>query len=189
MTTGRQAIAAFRVREGLAADGGHDKVLDWGSAFGLPFPIPNTRLRKPLIAYHDLHHLLGNYATDELGEALVSAWTLGTGGGPLLGRVYDLGALLPGLVRRPADCFQAFVRGRNGSNLYDRPIEHWIEQDLEALRAHTGWAEPPPRTTLADRAAFAGIGVLALGTWLSPVGPGVLLATLLDDRWVALRAR
>ena len=185
-----EALSHFYRREHLPDGGTDGSFLDWVSAFGLPVPIANTRARLAALPYHDLHHIVSDYATDEAGEAEVAGWTLGTGGGPLFGELYDSGAFLLGMVRFPIRTTRAFWRGRHCRNLYRRPAAHWVEQDLETLRRYTGVdAAPPPHgpvpaesITGMDRLALAQKVLVAAALWLTPIAPLTILGTVLLDR-------
>lgn len=181
---GIQAIAKFRRDEGLDADGGDGKHVDWGRMFGMPVPIPNTSARRPLVPYHDLHHWVAGYRTDEIGEGEVSAWTIATGGPqPFFGHMYDLGALLPGLIRAPGRCWTAFLRGRRCRNLYGAPVEHWLAMDTEALRAFVGVEGAAPVATWRDGLALLRVVGEVFVFWVVPIGPLALLGTVFVDLW------
>jgi hypothetical protein len=155
MVTARQAIEDFYQTERLPSDGGTDDNWVWVRAFGWPVPLPNIQARARLIPYHDLHHVVTGYRTDEAGEAEVAAWCLGTGGGPLLGQVYDLGAFLIGLVQFPIRTSVAFYRGRQCRNLYRSPANKWMDWSLADLRHHTHAGDAPGTLTPIDRLALA----------------------------------
>jgi len=55
--------------------------MDWVpvNLFGLRVSIPNPRIRKLAVRYHDLHHLMTGYGTDEIGEVQISVWELKSG--------------------------------------------------------------------------------------------------------------
>src|SRR5262245_15038937 len=54
-------------------------------------PFPNTKGRARAVRYHDLHHVVTEYATDMRGEALISAWEIGAGcGSSVAALVIDL---------------------------------------------------------------------------------------------------
>lgn len=172
----RAALSAFRAREGLPPNGTDGAWLDWASAFGVPVPIVNTRSRLDVLPYHDLHHLMTGYRTDEAGEAEISAWTLATGGGPPIGRLYDLAAYLLG-IRFPRRTVAAYARGRRARNLYGRPLEELLDEDLDRLRADAGPAEHVP--TASDVARAAGWFVVAGVVWLGPLAGLALLVLAL----------
>jgi hypothetical protein len=172
----RHALEVFYETEGLPAGGTDGARLDWARAFGLPVPIPNVPARLAVLPWHDVHHLMTGYRTDEAGEGEVAAWTLATGGGPALGRFYDLGAFLVGLVRFPTRTRAAFYRGRQGRNAYGRSLDELLAADPDALRAEAGPidARPAPR----DRLALAGFTAMAALIWGLPLAPVAALGTL-----------
>ena len=177
MVTAREAIQAFYGDEQLPEDGGINASWVWVHAFGWPLPLPNLEARARLVPYHDLHHVVTGYRTDEAGEAEVAAWCLGTGGGPILGQLYDLGAFLIGLMQFPTRTCQAFYRGRQCHNLYRSPADDWMGWTLDALRTHTHASrEPGPRTT-NDQLALAQSGLAAALLYGAP--PAILLLTFL----------
>ncbi|TNE85586.1 MAG: hypothetical protein EP330_25020 [Deltaproteobacteria bacterium] len=134
-------------------------------------------MRARVLPVHDLHHLLTGYGTDEIGEGEVSAWALGAGNRHhLFGLIYDCGGFLVGLPQAPGRLFQAFVRGRRGRTLYDRPAQHWLAMSVEELAEHCHTDVHEPATT-GDRVAFALTIPLTLG--LATLLPLVSLAGVL----------
>lgn len=178
MTSAACALEAFYLREHLPAGGTDGARLDWARAFGLPIPIVNTRARLRVLPYHDLHHLVTGYRTDEAGEAEIGAWTLGAAGGPLAGRVYDLATLLLGVVRFPRRTTAAFYRGRGGRQLYDQPLATLLRAEESALRELAGTDRPAARPTLRDRAALGATLLEAAAWWLTPAAPLYLVAVV-----------
>ncbi len=185
-----EALQGFYRREQLPDGGTDGGPIDWASAFGVPVPIVNTRARLSALGYHDLHHLVAGYGTDEAGEGEISGWTMGTGGGPLFGELYDSGAFLLGLVRFPRRCIRAFYRGRQCRNLYRQPVEHWYAQDLQTLRRVTGIDRAPgvgapipaESITAMDRIALVRSVLVAAALWLTPIAPACIALTVLADR-------
>ena len=150
--TARQAMHAFWAVEALPADGNQDAWIDWIPVFGVPVPLPNPQSRASLLPYHDLHHMVTGYHTDELGECEIGAWTAGTGGPqPLLGRIYDGLGLAWGLVRCPRRTVAAYRRGRASRNLYAWPIEELLEMTIDEVIALT----QAPGTTSPAHGAHA----------------------------------
>jgi hypothetical protein len=148
---------------------------------GLPVPIPNPPARHRLVPYHDVHHILGGFQTDERGEALVSAWTLGTGRGPWLGHAYDLVAVVPGFWLAPRGSWAAFLRGRRGRNLYDEPLDALLDRDLQDLAVEAGWTAPTPTTRPSDIGAACWLAVELVLTWVLPTAPLVLAVLTAHD--------
>ncbi|MEZ4317160.1 MAG: hypothetical protein R3F61_06640 [Myxococcota bacterium] len=181
MVAVQDALGEFYAREHLPDGGTDGSYFDWARAFGMPFPIPNTRVRLAILPYHDLHHLVAGYATDEAGEGEISGWTLGTGGGPLFGEMYDLGAFLLGLVRFPRRSVAAFYRGRQCRNLYRKPAEECMAQSVETLRAWCGADAPLGPVTGMDRIALARTVLSGLVVWATPVAPVVMFGLVAVD--------
>lgn len=167
MQTAHQAIQDFYVAESLPDDGGIDDYLVWVRAFGVPLPVPNFAARAVLVPYHDLHHVITGYATDEAGEGEVAAWCLGSGGGPLLGQLYDLGAFAVGLVRYPKRTVVAFYRGRQGRNLYRRPADDWMSWEVDDLRREARTDGPLGFTTAMDRIGLVRTILEASAIWVA----------------------
>ena len=189
--TGAEILATFRADHGFEDDGGASKWFDRGSLFGMPVPILNSSHRAALIPYHDFHHWLAGCGVDELGEAEVSAWTLGTGGGPFLGRVYDLGALTPGVVRAPRRMRGAFLRGRAQRNVYGVPLTALLAMQEDALRTHARVDAAPAPWDRAARWHAIGLALAWCATWLTPIGPTCMALSLVPDllRWTRTRLR
>lgn len=136
--TARQAMKQFWASEDLPAHGNRHVWVDWLPVFGVPIPIPNLAGRAELLPYHDLHHMVTGYHTDEIGECEIGAWTVGTGGAqPWMGRVYDSLGLAWGLIRAPRRTLAAYRRGRASRNLYDRPLGELLEMSVPKLKALT----------------------------------------------------
>ena len=181
MTAASEALVDFYLAEGLPDGGTDGRWLAWGRAFGVPVPIVNTASRVAVLPYHDLHHLVTGYRTDEVGEGEVAAWTLATGGGPLFGDIYDLGAFGLGLLRAPRRVVAAFWRGRQCTNLYRRPAAHWMGRDVHELRRITGTDRPLRPVCASDRAALVRTGLTAAAVWATPLAPLAMLAFAVRD--------
>ena len=179
------ALMAFHDAEGLPAGGTDGSRWDVARAFGLPVPVLNSRARLRILPYHDLHHVITGYRTDEAGEAEVGEWTLATetrgGSVPPLGAVYDLGTFLIGLVRAPRRTVRAFFRGRHHRNLYDREVGWCLDASVDQLRRHCHMDGEERATRGADVVALVGVVALAVAVWATPVGPLVLGLTALHD--------
>lgn len=134
MTNARTALTSFYKTENLPADGNQSSLIDWVTVFGIPMPMINTESRKRILPYHDLHHLVTGYGTDEAGEYELGAWTIATGKGPLLGRLYDGMAATLGLIRYPRRTVAAYRRGLQSRNLYDHALQDLLEMDVATLR-------------------------------------------------------
>ena len=138
MTTGREALKAFYERENLPAHGNQTVWVDWVTAFGIPFPLPNLFGRTKVLPYHDLHHIITGYRTDEAGECEVGAWCLATGKEPLLGILYDGISTTLGLLRFRERTLAAWRQGRKCQTLYHYPIEELLDMEVEDIRALAG---------------------------------------------------
>ena len=135
MVKARTALQEFYATEGLPPHGNLTVWVDWVTVFGVHLPLPNIFGRYKVLPYHDLHHLVTAYGTDEAGECEVGAWTLATGGGPWLGLIYDTMTTTLGFVRFPRRTLAAWRRGRASRNLYAYPLGDLLEMDVAAVRA------------------------------------------------------
>lgn len=110
----------------------------WQTEVGLPrLDAERMWFVNRYMASHDLQHVVTGYGPDELGEAALSAFTLGqhyglglsvltTGAVASLGR--ELG--LPWL----AYCWHAWRRGRRASSLYAAPWEELLPLPIDLVR-------------------------------------------------------
>lgn len=121
-----------------------------------PFTIhlPNTKGRKKLIRFHDLHHVATGYGTDIIGEGEIGAWELGAGCTNLAGYVYNGLAMLTGLFLAPRRITAALRHGRRGVTLYklalsEDEVTELLAQPVTALRERLGI----PNVGVADRPA------------------------------------
>ncbi|MFK8004234.1 MAG: hypothetical protein AB8H86_32005 [Polyangiales bacterium] len=121
-----------------------------------PFTVhlPNTKGRKKLIRFHDLHHVATGYGTDLIGEGEIGAWELGAGCTNLAGYVYNGLAMFTGLFLAPRRIAAAFRHGRRGVTLYklelrEEEVEALLAQPVAALRARLGI----PKEGVTDRPA------------------------------------
>ncbi|MEM6991743.1 MAG: hypothetical protein AAF721_14650, partial [Myxococcota bacterium] len=132
-----EARAQFFAASGFPADGGYDE--PWQEAeFGpVPYVVPNPKLRADALRVHDLHHPLTGYRADWRGEAEISAWELGSGGGGRYAYAWFIAlfGLLTGLLALPAATYRAFIRGRFSRNLYkERAPARRLAQSLAEVR-------------------------------------------------------
>lgn len=173
----------FFADSGFAPDGGYDDAWAHAEFAGLPYSVPNPRMRADALRIHDLHHPLTGYRADWRGEAAISAWELGSGGGA--GYVYAwfiaLFGLLTGLLGAPRATWRAFVAGRSARNLYgEREPMRWLDHPVDQVRRELGMgAARRPRRR--DAAAFVGWSVLAasLAVFFALGSPLLLAAALL----------
>ena len=140
----RQARQRFFAESGFAPDGGYEA--EWNEAeFGwLRYRVPNTPGRAAVLRRHDLHHLLTGYPATWQGEALVSAWELAAGAGPLsYAWIIALWGLFTGLVGLPLETAQAFFRGRGARSLYGEDVDSIdLHQPLSAFALARGARGP-----------------------------------------------
>ena len=134
MTTARDALKEFYRVENLPEHGNLTVWIDWVTMFGIPLPLPNIFGRTKILPYHDLHHLVTGYHTDEVGECEVGAWCMATGRGPLLGHIYDGMTTTMGFLRFPKRTLAAWRWGRQCTNLYAYPLEELLDMEVDELR-------------------------------------------------------
>jgi hypothetical protein len=159
-----RARSDFFTRAGFASDGGYQDLVAEAEFAGLPYQVHNGPMRREALRIHDLHHLVTGFATDWKGEAEISAWELGSGGGGrhLYAWNIALWGLFTGLLAIPTRTWRAFQQGRMRSNLYvaDVDVDALLPEPEQALQALTqgraNW--------LPDAAIFGLFSLLAL-TW------------------------
>ncbi len=160
----REARRRFFAESGFEPDGGYDE--PWQDvAFGaVPYSVPNPRARGAALQVHDLHHPLTGYAADWEGEAQISAWELGSGGGGRYPYAWFIAlfGLLTGLLGLPRATWHAFVRGRSSRNLYGAadPLSN-LDRTMSEVRSELAIGAVG-RPHIVDRARFAGWAGLAL---------------------------
>jgi len=138
MTTGREAMKRFYRRENIPDHGNLTVWIDWVTVFGINMPLPNIFGRTKVLPYHDLHHIITGYKTDEVGECEIGAWCLATGKGPLLGYVYDSMTTGLGMIRYRERTLAAWRSGRKCKTLYEYPLEELLDMEVDELRALAG---------------------------------------------------
>ncbi len=179
MTTLLDARTAYFEANGFGEDGGYSKATVTVTVLGIPVTIPNTEGRKRAVVFHDMHHLVTGYATNNIGEAEISAWELGSGCWEVRAAwVLNTGGLLLGVFTNPSRLFRAFVRGRQSANLYGRDAEALLRRPVDEVRRELGLAKEPGPASLTDVLAFA----LHLTTSLAAAG-----LPLLFIGWLLLR--
>ncbi len=178
----RQARSEFFARAGFAPDGGYEDTTAEADFGGVRYQVANGPLRRQALRIHDLHHLVTGFDTDWRGEAEISAWELGSGGGGrhLYAWNIALWGLFTGLLAIPERTWQAFKRGRARSNLYvrDPEVDALLAQPEERLEQMT----QGPTRWFPDSVAFAGVSAAALlwGTLASFVVPIFALRSALS---------
>lgn len=153
----REARRIYFEENCFGEDGGYSLPTVTVVVLGLPISIPNTEGRKKAVVFHDLHHVLTGYKTNNMGESEISAWELGSGCAsyPFALGINILGLLL-GIFQHPKRLFRAFVRGRSSCNLYGRDVEKLLERDVESLREELKLNESQRRGSLWDLILFCG---------------------------------
>jgi len=185
----REARRRFFAASGFATDGGYDD--RWADAqFGpLPYSVPNPAMRAAALRVHDLHHPLAGYTADWRGEAQISAWELGSGGGGryIYAWFVALFGLVTGLLALPRATWHAFVRGRGSRNLYREasPLRRLGER-VETVRQSLGISGTPRSASIAD-AVWFGLYTLAASslTLFFALGSPLLVAAAVGRRAVA----
>jgi len=174
----RDRLPTYLAEQGLPEHGGQEGHIDWITAFGLRWPVPNPPIRKAILPKHDAHHLITGYETDAIGEAEVGAWALGaTGPQPLLGLVYDQLAIGLGMLQAPVRTTRAFYAGRGCQTVYDIAVPTLLDTDLADLRAHTR-IDTPRLRHWTDHVAFA--KTLALAVVMPMLAPLLMLVVVLQ---------
>lgn len=179
----RTARARYFVLNRFGRDGGYEERWVAFKLGPLPVALPNTTQRVRAVRYHDLHHVLTGYHTDNLGEFEIAAWELGAGCRDYVAAwLLNAAALAAGSAVAPRRTFRAFVRGRACKSLYGEDLERLLESTVGSLRAETGLEDAEKaRVRLADGVlyvALAGFGLLVgagMLVLLLPLTPLVLL--------------
>lgn len=111
---------------------------------GITITIPNTRKRQRAVRWHDLHHVLTRYGTDNAGEGEISAWELRRGlrGLGIYVSAIVLGGTALGLLIAPRRTLQAWRdSGRGQANLFNRDLaeyERVLDLTIGELREQLG---------------------------------------------------
>lgn len=151
-------------------DGGYNDAFVTVYLFGLPVKFPNTAGRKKAVVFHDMHHLVTGYKTDNLGESEISAYELGTGCASVpVALVLNTLGLLLGVAHGPARVFRAFVRGRQSANLYGRDADELLGRDVAEVRAELGLDQSVGKATPSDVVLFAMYFCAAVMAALLPI--------------------
>ena len=146
-TTMRDARAQYFAENRFGEDGGYGAT--WVNLMLGPLPVsfPNSAERVRAVRYHDLHHIVTGYGTDNVGEFEIAAWEIAGGCRDfVVAWLLNLGGVAAGCLVAPVRTFRAFVRGRNSRTVYGEPLEPLVEATVGEVRARTG-------ITAADSAA------------------------------------
>jgi hypothetical protein len=158
-------LAAARERyfrdNGFAADGGYSDAWVKLQMGPIALRLPNTPQRVRSVRYHDLHHVVTDYATDWTGEAEIAAWEIASGcADHHAAWLLNLWAMAIGLAIAPGAVWRAFRRGRRSRNLYREAFgDALLAERVGEMRARLGLADPAlaaPGATLGERAGFLG---------------------------------
>ena len=157
-------------------DGGYDD--NWVRVeYGwLRFYFPNTRAR--VVRYHDLHHILTEYATSMEGETEISAWEIATGcTANSAAWTLNLLGFGFGLLINRRGVYRAFLRGRYSSNLYSFPFnDSLLASKVGEMRCLLGLDRKHIAATPADKRAFGLWASLSFATLMA--GYGFIIAPL-----------
>ena len=155
MTTMLEARAAYFEANGFGEDGGYASPTVTVTVFGIPVSFPNTEGRKRAVVFHDMHHVLTGYRTNNLGEAEIGAWELGSGCWSFKAAwVLNTASLWLGVFTNPGRLFRAFVRGRRTENLYGRDARALLPREVDELQRELGLDAAPHPATLTDLLLF-----------------------------------
>lgn len=166
----REARSLYFEENDFGEDGGYSKPTATVYLFGFPVAFPNTEGRKRAVVFHDFHHVLTGYKTNNMGESEISAWELGSGCSsyPFALAINTLGLLL-GIFRSPRRILRAFVRGRSTQNVYGRDVESLLAQELDSLRDELGLNAATRTASLWELVVFFGYLSVALFVAASPL--------------------
>ncbi|HEY6878572.1 MAG TPA: hypothetical protein VI299_11170 [Polyangiales bacterium] len=170
-STLRAARARYFLLNGFGPDGGYEARWVAFKVMSLPIMLPNQGGRRRAVRYHDLHHVLTGYPTDNVGEFEIAAWELAAGCGDYWAAWgLNVAALAGGCVTAPRRTFRAFVRGRASRSLYGEDLERVLDATVGEVRSELGLdAADSARPAIGDRVLF--LALAGLGLW---VGGGVL---------------
>ncbi|TAE34036.1 MAG: hypothetical protein EAZ91_01635 [Cytophagales bacterium] len=169
--TVQQALAQFYQEHDFGEDGGVNEKLAYLKIGPVSVPIPNTQERREMIHLHDLNHIINGYDTSWRGESMVSTWEFVTGGWGFRPFIWGLifSAMCVGLALFPKATFKAFVRGTYTRGLLDLRLPKSVLMSLiiSDLQQRLGLQPNGVYPVLArHRWQFAGLYVVALGSWL-----------------------
>jgi hypothetical protein len=173
------SVLAARTRYFLlnrfGANGGYDTRWVAFKLGPLPITLPNNGERVRAVRYHDLHHVLTGYPTDNLGEFEIAAWELAAGCRDYwMAWLLNLAGLAGGSLAAPRQTFRAYVRGRACTSLYGEDLERLLQSTVGALREEVGLEGADQRAPrLRDGVAFLGLASVGFA-----VGAGLLAVAL-----------
>lgn len=149
-------------------DGGYNSSWVKVKVGWISYYMPNPKARKEAVPYHDLNHIIAEYAPSVSGESIVAGYEVGSGIGRFwLGWVISSQAMLLGLLYAPRQVFHAFLRGRRSLCTYDLVLDDaLLGSTMSELRRRLGVPpkDAPLEATAADWRAFVlhcGVTLLA----------------------------
>ena len=155
-------LSVRAARQAYLAENGFDMEqydADWVpvNLWGVRFSFPNPKNRKLAVRYHDLHHIMTGYGTDEVGEAQISVWELrhGIGVFGLFVQLIILTQIILGLVHSPRIVLRAWKKVPKGKRLPQPSFTHYesyLDMSLGGLRQSYGL----PRAGLEGARALHG---------------------------------
>lgn len=145
----------------------------------LRFYFPNTRARVEVVRYHDLHHILTEYATTMPGETEISAWEIATGcTANYAAWVLNLLGFGFGLLINRRGVRRAFLRGRYSKNLYGYAFDdQLLSSKVGEMRCLLGLDRQSIRAEAADRRAYVLWAAISFATILA--GYALVLSPLI----------
>ena len=158
------ALSAYFAENGFGENGGYtDAWVDFHLG-PIPFPFPNTASRKRAVRFHDLHHLVTGYRTDVPGECEISAWEIGGGCRDFVAAwQLNLSGMGAGAFLWPRKTWEAFLRGRQSNNFYDRAYDDaLLSLKVGDARRELGLDRPLRPATATDVALYALASVAGL---------------------------
>ncbi|HUQ30608.1 MAG TPA: hypothetical protein VM095_00745 [Pyrinomonadaceae bacterium] len=138
----------------------------------LRFYFPNTKGRVSVVKYHDLHHILTEYGTSLSGETEIGAWEVATGcTRSSAAWALNLSGFAWGLVINSKGVREAFLRGRQSTNLYHLPFnDELLSSRVGDLRQQLNLDGPLRPATLSDHTAFILWSLISIVTLLIIIG-------------------
>lgn len=134
----KQALDSFYENNNLPLDGGKSDPWVRYSVGRVSFTVfPNFSYREEAITRHDLHHVLNDIDTSNLGEGLIASWELGAGCKYYWFNWFmESQALWFGILRNIKGTWNHFVTGRNSKSLFEgQALDPVLEMSLSDFRS------------------------------------------------------
>lgn len=146
--------------------------------------VPNTKARKKIVPYHDLHHLVSGYNNSRLGEGQVAAWELGTHClfSPLA-TLLNLFGMATGLLIDHRKILAAYKHGRQCNNLYRMPSTELMQLDVSIVNTMVNSKARPANTNIT-RISFCFFAISALSIF-AIISPFAFLNAKAAKRWIS----